>query len=755
MTQVRIIHNPFTVETAFTLDGIALTEGTRLHRCTSLRLQTWVETLFDELSAMVNGQDVFDVTFVGVEPDFRDVEEAASLARDKGMTINLSWEPAASAEARQESLDALRHELLQHPGYQSILQDDAATSRVLLEAASQDFDVYVVATMSSGKSSLINAMLGRDLLPYGNEATTATITRIYQDDELQKGLYRGTRYNKLDDVLETCDDVDLATMRRWNQDAETYRIELRGHIMGADGSGHGRLVLTDTPGPNNSGDREHNRITMEYIQDAARNPLILYVLNATQQGIEDDSRLLNLVAQYMKRGGKQSSDRFIFVVNKMDALDAGSGDDAAGLLARTRSYLQRHGIEKPQILPVSAFTARMVRLSDEVISGKERSGKAGHLEWFGSDPAMELPKYVQPRAGVSAALAKRDLSDLERRTGLPLLECTVAAYVQKYHLPDRFKRSHDAVLRLTAEAINRQKGLEELASSDLQALAVELANLQERYRRGSDGQALAAQIAQQRLDLPLEVERELVGAAADIKAMVRDCLAEFEGEVSPAKARALISKWRDQLEFAHNRAVNQFEQAFDKGQTAIKANLQEQYAMMMEGVVDEAEALKFPALARMMKSAARMTFDFELQDSHKGSRPVVNGSKRVPVKKWYDPFAWFSSTEEKTYGTQSYVDLSRFKESELVDTLTRFSRLDAAARKAIEDGRATLVAAFVAHAKEVLGPRVEELFAEANARIDDKHVREEALVQATEMRRWSEGKASELQAILSVEEAAA
>ena len=427
MTQVRIIHNPFTVETAFTLDGIALTEGTRLHRCTSLRLQTWVETLFDELSAMVHGLDVFDVAFVGVEPDFRDVEEAASLARAKGMTINLSWEPAASAEARQESLDALRHELLQHPGYQSILQDDAATSRVLLEAASQDFDVYVVATMSSGKSSLINAMLGRDLLPYGNEATTATITRIYQDDELQKGLYRGTRYNKLDDVLETCGDVDLATMRRWNQDAETYRIELRGHIMGADGSGHGRLVLTDTPGPNNSGDREHNRITMEYIQDAARNPLILYVLNATQQGIEDDSRLLNLVAQYMKRGGKQSSDRFIFVVNKMDALDVESGDDAAGLLARTRSYLQRHGIEKPQILPVSAFTARMVRLSDEAISSKERAAKTGHLEWFGSDPAMELPKYVQPRAGGAAALANRDLSDLERRTGPPLLECTAAA----------------------------------------------------------------------------------------------------------------------------------------------------------------------------------------------------------------------------------------------------------------------------------------------------------------------------------------
>ncbi|WP_201603110.1 dynamin family protein [Psychrobacter submarinus] len=45
------------------------------------------------------------------------------------------------------------------------------------------FKIIVVATMSSGKSTLINSMLGRELLHCANEATTATITRIHNNDQ--------------------------------------------------------------------------------------------------------------------------------------------------------------------------------------------------------------------------------------------------------------------------------------------------------------------------------------------------------------------------------------------------------------------------------------------------------------------------------------------------------------------------------------------------------------------------------------------
>ena len=38
--------------------------------------------------------------------------------------------------------------------------------------------IVVVATMSSGKSTLINALLSKKLLPSSNEACTATITKV-------------------------------------------------------------------------------------------------------------------------------------------------------------------------------------------------------------------------------------------------------------------------------------------------------------------------------------------------------------------------------------------------------------------------------------------------------------------------------------------------------------------------------------------------------------------------------------------------
>ena len=49
-------------------------------------------------------------------------------------------------------------------------------------AKSSDFEVNVVATMSAGKSTLINALLRQKLMPAKQEACTATITEIKDND---------------------------------------------------------------------------------------------------------------------------------------------------------------------------------------------------------------------------------------------------------------------------------------------------------------------------------------------------------------------------------------------------------------------------------------------------------------------------------------------------------------------------------------------------------------------------------------------
>ena len=60
---------------------------------------------------------------------------------------------------------------------------------------------------------------------------------------------------------------------------------------------------------------------MEVIKNDTYKPLVLYILNATQLGINDDNYLLNIIRDEMNSKDKQSKDRFIFVLNKIDDFD--------------------------------------------------------------------------------------------------------------------------------------------------------------------------------------------------------------------------------------------------------------------------------------------------------------------------------------------------------------------------------------------------------------------------------------------------
>lgn len=57
-------------------------------------------------------------------------------------------------------------------------------------------------------------------------------------------------------------------MKAWNADPETKAITLKGDIRAIKENSNVRLVLTDTPGPNNSQDPEHQRTTLGFIQDS-------------------------------------------------------------------------------------------------------------------------------------------------------------------------------------------------------------------------------------------------------------------------------------------------------------------------------------------------------------------------------------------------------------------------------------------------------------------------------------------------------
>ena len=228
--------------------------------------------------------------------------------------------------------------------------DEAVNSKIV-----RVFPVNVIAPMSFGKSTLINALLGKELIPSKNEACTATITEILDNDT---DKFSAVTCDMNDIVFQKIPELTYEVMSKLNDDERVYKISATGNIPFFDVKGIA-LMLVDTPGPNNSQNQAHKNTTYRAINSDSNN-LILYVLNGSQLSTNDDASLLSYVAEQIKKGGKQVRDRFLFVVNKMDSFNP-EEDDVGKAITAVKRYLASYGIEDPQIFPCSAYTALNIR----------------------------------------------------------------------------------------------------------------------------------------------------------------------------------------------------------------------------------------------------------------------------------------------------------------------------------------------------------------------------------------------------------
>ncbi|MBN6077484.1 dynamin family protein [Aggregatibacter actinomycetemcomitans] len=266
------------------------------------------------------------------------------------------------------------------------------------------FEVVVVATMSAGKSTVINALIGKELLHSANEATTATITRIHDKDGLPH--FSGKAYGYDAKCLAENHEINAETLKKWNADPSIKTIDLIGDIA-AIRNDDAELVIYDTPGPNNSQNDNHEALTMEVINDGSYG-MILYVLNATQLGVNDDKCLLEKIASTLS---KNKSKEIIFLLNKVDTLDSEKGEKLRAVIKHTKQYLENVGFVSPTIIPTSATYAlvaakainekKLTRYQRaELKSALDTSNKQMILEaTVSSDVKFELTKSLkQPQS---------------------------------------------------------------------------------------------------------------------------------------------------------------------------------------------------------------------------------------------------------------------------------------------------------------------------------------------------------------------
>lgn len=512
MTHVYVKYNPYRMETQINVNGKNIEEDSILYKVVrGKRLQEWVGKFPEMLVEELNTVD-FEIEFHGMPLDWDDFEDAFTQAKQDGKIKNLKLQ---FSEGRSD--DDINDKIV---SVFSDLQDgpvddfrDPKLIRAFNNINNSIFPINVIATMSSGKSTLINALLGKKLMPSKNEACTATITEILDND---METFEAVVYDKDDVVLQEVPHLTYEVMNELNDNSEVSKIAAKGNIPFLDARSTA-LMLVDTPGPNNSQCEEHERTTYKAINNDSNN-LILYVLNGTQLSTYDDKRLLEYVAEQMKKGGKQVRDRFIFVINKMDCFNPEEEDIGKAIIAAKR-YLGVYGIEDPQIFPCSAYTALNIRTYFEEIDidnmtlADERRLPSAAMDTipmiykFIEHESMHLEQYstlspsAQRELNYKLSQAEQNGDTKEQaliHCGIYSIEAAITAYVKKYAKTKKIKDLVESFQEVLESSQVLAKAKTQVATDEeaARACAERAAAVKEKIADGKDAEVFKERIAQ-------------------------------------------------------------------------------------------------------------------------------------------------------------------------------------------------------------------------------------------------------------------
>ena len=169
MREIFIKYNPYKVETTVTIDGKPVKKSSMLNM-EDRRLQEWIDELPESLLEECNTKS-FHITFQGTILDYEDFQSVIADARENGFEITCEYIPAKEVKDKEKSIEEIFEEIQNGP-FEELKAPDMV--RAFRNAQTSDFPVNVIATMSAGKSTLINALLRQKLMPAKQEIGRAS-----------------------------------------------------------------------------------------------------------------------------------------------------------------------------------------------------------------------------------------------------------------------------------------------------------------------------------------------------------------------------------------------------------------------------------------------------------------------------------------------------------------------------------------------------------------------------------------------------
>ena len=246
-------------------------------------------------------------------------------------------------------------------GFELCRLQEEETRRLQDRLENKKITIAVIGQFKRGKTTLINTILGRPLLPVGIVPITAAITRIEYAEAPAGGQSEARDHatvyfsNGLSEAVPA-EDLHAYISEQENHDNErgVAEVEL---LTDADFLKDG-LTLVDTPGVGSV----HENNSKSAVDFARESDGVVFMLSV-------DSPVNQIEVDFLRKV-KQFAGKFYFVVNKIDRVDEeelAEYMEYCGALLRSIMEMDGEEAENLKLIPVSARKGTGVRELTELI----------------------------------------------------------------------------------------------------------------------------------------------------------------------------------------------------------------------------------------------------------------------------------------------------------------------------------------------------------------------------------------------------
>lgn len=367
MRDIEIHYNPYKMKTTMRIEGIDVCQSSDYSSIKefiehNIPLQTWIEPIpylnwngfVDEISDPENNDEVH-IIFSGRKIDFQDLQyaiEAQNAKRSEDTRVRYQYEHKKVLDdkilsqnieevVRELKSDRFR-KLVKQRKTQGLNEKYKDLDTNYKRAKENEFYIVFAGVYSSGKSTLLNALIRHDVLPTSSQTCTSKNCRIKHNSSLKNKIAL-TCYDddknvvipkQIFDTDKECAEeflrispVEVAEIQESYINVSTMELEVDlSHLYPKDVSDDKfTIVLIDTPGMDSAqssknGSNRHAKTALEAIGMDSK-PMVILCADANKYQDKSIGEFMREIIEQSKKEESGFNDRFLFLMNKSDLIE--------------------------------------------------------------------------------------------------------------------------------------------------------------------------------------------------------------------------------------------------------------------------------------------------------------------------------------------------------------------------------------------------------------------------------------------------